>query len=208
MNKRNDLVPEALGQRPDLKHNKFALGSQPLGLDGVSIKFGTKTKPHIYNAPTGEGEVSRRLRRFALTLSRFQLPDAKKYIKRWGVSQTSLDAAVNIITTKAYQQAFADDPTIGTMDTSTLVSLLNEPNPQPELFSKALAYANTKAFSQILQGITNPDALASLANSAEILERFTKGWSWQRITPFSAIMACPPNTRSVVDSFTPDDAYT
>lgn len=182
MNKRNDLVPEALGQRPDLEHNKFALGSQPLGLDGVSIKFGTKTKPHIYNAPTGEGEVSRRLRRFALTLSRFQLPDAKKYIKRWGVSQTSLDAAVNIITTKAYQQAFADDPTIGTMDTSTLVSLLNEPNPPPELFSKALAYANTKAFSQILEGLEEGDVYDSLTNSAEILERFTRGWSWQRIT--------------------------
>lgn len=182
MNKRNDLVPEALGKRPDLLHNRFTLGSQPLGLDGVSIKFGTKTKPHVYNAPTGEGEVGRRLRRFALTLSRFQLPDAKKYIKRWGVSQTSLDAAVNIITTKAYAQAFADDPTIGTMDTRTLATLLNEPNPSPELFSKAMAYANTQAYSELLNNITDDNVRDNLVNRAEVIDRFIRGWNWQDIT--------------------------
>lgn len=182
MNKRNELVPEALGKRPDLEHNRFTLGSQPLGLDGVSIKFGTKTKPHVYNAPTGEGEIGRRLRRFALTLSRFQLPDPKKYTKRWGVTQTSLDAAVNIIATKAYAQAFADDPTIGTMDTSTLASLLSEPNPSPELFSKALGYANTEAYSKLLNSIDDDEMRSNLTERAEVIDRFTRGWNWADIT--------------------------
>ena len=153
MANRHSLAPEALGKRPDLPHNMYRMGSQPLGLEGVSVEFGSKTKPHVYNAPVGEGDVSRRLRRFALTLSRYKVTNPKKYIKSWGVSQPAFEAAEMAICHAAYKKAFGDDPTIGTMSVSTLVKLLQEPNPSKELFAKALSYAGTMAGLAIEQAL-------------------------------------------------------
>tara|TARA_B110000211_G_scaffold16667_1_gene17417 strand:- start:1398 stop:2720 length:1323 start_codon:yes stop_codon:yes gene_type:complete len=149
----HSLAPEALGQRPDLPHNLYRVGSQPLGLEGVNVEFGSKTKPHTYNAPVGEGDVSRRLRRFALTLSRYKLPTASKYIKSWRVSQPAFEAAEMAIAHAAYQKAFGDDPTVGTMSVNTLVKLLQEPNPSRQLFAKALSYAGTMAGLAIEQSL-------------------------------------------------------
>ena len=149
----HSLAPEALGQRPDLPHNLYRVGSQPLGLEGVNVEFGSKTRPHTYNAPVGEGDVSRRLRRFALTLSRYKLPTPSKYIKSWRVSQPAFEAAEMAIAHAAYKKAFGDDPTIGTMSVNTLVKLLQEPNPSRQLFAKALSYAGTMAGKAIEQSL-------------------------------------------------------
>jgi hypothetical protein len=153
MARTHSLAPEALGQRPDLPHNLYRVGSQPLGLEGVNVEFGSKTKPHTYNAPVGEGDVSRRLRRFALTLSRYKLPSPNKYIKSWKVSQPAFEAAEMAIAHAAYKKAFGDDPTVGTMSVNTLVKLLQEPNPSRQLFAKALSYAGTMAGKAIEQSL-------------------------------------------------------
>jgi hypothetical protein len=76
-----------------------------------------------------------------------------KYIKSWGVSQPAFEAAEMAIAHAAYQKAFGDDPTIGTMSVNTLVKLLQEPNPSRQLFAKALSYAGTMAGKAIEQSL-------------------------------------------------------
>lgn len=150
-----------------------------MDISGVSVTFGSPTKAHTYSAPTGEGEVSRRLRRFALTLTRFQLPKAKALAKRWGVSDGALEATTNVITCKAFTEAFGDDPTKDTMNVSVLVSLLNEPNPKPEMFMKAYSFIGTGAYQQILNGITNPQQMIFMRDIKEtVLSHFVHGRRW------------------------------
>lgn len=186
--KHHTVAPEALGQRPELDHNRYESGGTPLDFDGVSVSFGTPTKPHSYQAPTGDGETSRRLRRFALTLSRFQLPNSKQLAKRWKVRPSSVKYAEQIFAISAYKQAFDDDPTIGTMSTEVLSQMLNEPSPNSELFSKALSYTNTEAFDNLLLEITNPEVRDLLVNfSAHI--RSTYGmlsWRWKQTTEINS----------------------
>ena len=177
------VAPEAMGQRPELDHNRYESGGTPLDFDGVSVSFGTPTKPHSYQAPTGDGETSRRLRRFALTLSRFQLPNSKQLAKRWKVRPSSVKYAEQIFAITAYKEAFDDDPTIDTMFTDVLATMLNEPSPNSELFSKALSYTNTEAFSNLLQQIENPEVGDLLINYGSYI-RSTYGimsWRWKSV---------------------------
>lgn len=181
MTKRN-ITPEAMPKRPDLPHNRYVAGSQPLDISGVSVGFGTATKPHTYNAPTGEGVTSRRLRRFALTLTRFQLPKAKQYAKSWKLSEASVDSATNIIASCAYREAFSDDPTIGTMNIDVLASLLNEVNPSKEAFMKAYSFIGTNAFDALLAKITNPKQVEYMTQiSDSVHSRYLSGYVWYRI---------------------------
>lgn len=186
--KYNTVAPEAMGKRPELDHNRYESGGTPLDFDGVSVSFGTPTKPHSYQAPTGDGETSRRLRRFALTLSRFQLPNSKQLAKRWKVRPSSVKYAEQIFAITAYKQAFDDDPTIGTMSTDVLATMLNEPSPNSELFSKALSYTNTEAFDNLLLEIENSEVRDLLVNfSAHIRSSYgMNSWRWKQTTEINS----------------------
>jgi hypothetical protein len=186
--KYNTVAPEAMGKRPELDHNRYESGGTPLDFDGVSVSFGTPTKPHSYQAPTGDGETSRRLRRFALTLSRFQLPNSKQLAKRWKVRPSSVKYAEQIFAITAYKQAFNDDPTIGTMSTEVLAQMLNEPSPNSELFSKALSYTNTEAFDNLLLEIENSEVRDLLVNfSAHIRSSYgMNSWRWKQTTEINS----------------------
>lgn len=186
--KHNTVAPEVLGKRPELDHNRYESGGTPLDFDGVSVSFGTPTKPHSYQAPTGDGETSRRLRRFALTLSRFQLPNSKQLAKRWGVRPSSIKYAEQIFAITAYKQAFNDDPTIGTMSTDVLATMLSEPSPNSELFSKALSYANTEAFTALLENIENPEVVALLNNYGKYIHDLYRlgTWRWREVTEINS----------------------
>lgn len=153
-----------------------------MDISGVSVSFGSKTKPHTYTAPTGDGLVSRRLRRFALTLTRFQIPKASTYAKRWGVSETALQSATNIIASNAYATAFGDDPTNGTIDTKVLVSLLNEPNPSKEAFLKASSFIGTQAYQEILMGVANPAQVGVMSDMNDtVVRNWLSGMRWRCI---------------------------
>lgn len=165
MAKHNILVPEALPQRPDLHHNHYKEGNTPLNLDGVSVEFGTPTKPHTYNAPTGDGSTSRRLRRYALTLTRFQLPSVRLSAKAWKLPTSIVSNAVAIISTTAYKTAYNDDPTIDTVDVKSLVAMLNEEKTTKEIIAKALSYMGTDAFKTILSTVVKPDLVSALAEA-------------------------------------------
>ena len=181
MIKSNIVVPEALPQRPDLYHNRYKEGIVPLGLDGVSVEFGTPTKPHTYNAPTGDGLTSRRLRRYALTLTRFQLPSVRLSAKAWKLPTSIVANAVSIVTTSAYRKAYNDDPTIDTVDVRPLVSMLNEENTTKEAIAKALSYIDTQAFATICSTVTSDDLRNYLVHAASTLRRYSDGWYWERL---------------------------
>ena len=181
--KHNTVAPEALGQRPELDHNRYESGGTPLDFDGVSVSFGTPKKPHSYQAPTGDGLTSRRLRRFALTLSRFQLPNSKQLAKRWKVKPSSVKYAEQIFAINAYKEAFNDDPTIGTMSTDVLATMLSEPRPNSELFGKAISYSNTEAFDNLVLEIGNEevrDLLVSFNNHLKGIYG-TGSWRWRQV---------------------------
>lgn len=186
--KYHTVAPEALGKRPELDHNRYESGGTPLDFDGVSVSFGTPTKPHSYQAPTGDGLTSRRLRRFALTLSRFQLPNSKQLAKRWKVRPSSVKYAEQIFAITAYKQAFDDDPTIGTMSVDVLATMLNEPSPNSELFSKALSYVDTEAFAILLQDLQNPEVADLLINyGAHIRSCYgVNSWRWKQTTEINS----------------------
>lgn len=186
--KYHTVAPEALGKRPELDHNRYESGGTPLDFDGVSVSFGTPTKPHSYQAPTGDGLTSRRLRRFALTLSRFQLPNSKQLAKRWKVRPSSVKYAEQIFAITAYKQAFDDDPTIGTMSVDVLATMLNEPSPNSELFSKALSYVDTEAFAILLQDLQNPEVADLLINyGAHIRSCYgINSWRWKQTTEINS----------------------
>ena len=181
--KHNTVAPEALGKRPELDHNRYESGGTPLDFDGVSVSFGTPKKPHSYQAPTGDGETSRRLRRFALTLSRFQLPNSKQLAKRWKVRPSSVKYAEQIFAITAYKQAFNDDPTVGTMSTEVLAQMLNEPSPNSELFGKALSYTSTEAFNNLMLEIGNSELRDLLVNyESHIESSYGQGsWRWRSV---------------------------
>ena len=181
--KHNTVAPEALGQRPELDHNRYESGGTPLDFDGVSVSFGTPRKPHSYQAPTGDGLTSRRLRRFALTLSRFQLPNSKQLAKRWKVKPSSVKYAEQIFAINAYKEAFNDDPTIGTMSTDVLATMLSEPSPNSELFGKAISYSNTEAFDNLLLEIGNEEVRDLLVNFNNHLKSIygTGSWRWREV---------------------------
>ncbi len=182
------VAPEALGQRPELDHNRYESGGTPLDFDGVSVSFGTPTKPHTYQAPTGDGHTSRSLRRFALTLSRFQLSNSKQLAKRWKVRPSSVKYAEQIFAITAYKQAFDDDPTIGTMSVDVLATMLNEPSPNSELFGKALSYVDTEAFATLLCKIMNPEVHDLLINyGAHIKSSYgINSWRWKQTTEINS----------------------
>ena len=186
--KHNTVAPEALGKRPELEHNRYESGGTPLDFDGVSVSFGTPTKSHSYQAPTGDGETSRRLRRFALTLSRFQLPNSRQLAKRWKVRPSSVKYAEQIFAITAYKQAFNDDPTIGTMSTDVLAQMLSEPSPNSELFSKALSYANTEAFNNLLLEIGNSEVVELLSSYAKYINDLYRlgTWRWREVTEINS----------------------
>lgn len=186
--KYNTVAPEAMGKRPELDHNRYESGGTPLDFDGVSVSFGTPTKPHSYQAPTGDGETSRRLRRFALTLSRFQLPNSKQLAKRWRVKPSSVKYAEQIFAITAYKQAFDDDPTIGTMSVDVLAQMLDEPSPNSELFGKALSYANTEAFDNLLFKIENSEVRDLLVNFNNHIRGCygMNSWRWKQTTEINS----------------------
>lgn len=150
MSTRNVVAPEVLGSRNDLPHNRYVHEREALSLTDVAVTHGTAKRSHGIVAPSGQGETSRRLRRFALALSRVKFPEVRKYAKRWGVSERAIDLASQLIAYDLYSRAYSDDPTDGTMSVAPLARLLNEPAPNVSVFREALGFANTKAFETLL----------------------------------------------------------
>lgn len=148
---KHSVAPEVLGDRPSLSHNRYSQTGEALDLTTVSVTHGTKV--HGIVAPSGGGETSRRLRRYALCLARVSLPEAKRNAKRWGVSVHSTQVASQVVATKLHRDAYGDDPTDGTVSVATLARLLNEPTPNSAVFLEATRYVGTQAYEQLKSAV-------------------------------------------------------
>lgn len=181
MTHKHVVLPEAVGSRPSLPHNRYALGTQPMTIDGVDVKFGTPSKQHIINAPTGEGHTSRTLRRFGLLLSRYKLPDIKKRSRQWDISESAIEATGKVVSHHAFRESFGYDSTVGTVSTELVTHLLNEPNPTKETFVSVAGIAGTEAYKSMLDGITDLGVKMTLASLENDIVGHLSSYPWSYI---------------------------
>lgn len=157
------LAPDALPQRPMLKHNNWEAQGERYTLDAVCVKHSTSGKAHTYVAPMGDTVISRRLRRYTLTLARYELPDENKYAKRWDVPAQCVEAASRLVGNLCYTNAYNDDPSQDTVNIAPLADALSAESPSPYAFYQACALYGTKAMDDLLPAITNLDVKVVLA---------------------------------------------
>ena len=176
--RQNYVSPEALPPRPLFKINKYVLGDEQYTLDTVCIKQSTGKKAHIYSAPTGDGEIAQRLRRYVLVLSRYELPEMPKYAKRWAMPVQAVNAASRIAANVLYTHAYNDDPSNDTIETGTLAAVLSNAKPSPQALYKACALMQTSAFDNLIPKITNPAVAKALVDVSLNVHKYLWGYNW------------------------------
>jgi hypothetical protein len=154
--KRNVVAPEVLPDRPLLKENTYASDGEAYSIDSVGVTFSTTAKKkHKITAPTGDSDVAETLRRYVLVRSRYDLPDAKKYAKRWSVTETAIEAGCRVLANARYFHTFRQDPSIGTTETTILARVLSEGNPPKPAILSAISHAGTQAFADLMHAVTD-----------------------------------------------------
>jgi hypothetical protein len=157
MTKRHTVLPEVLGKRSELDHVLYGAGQEAYDLFSVSILIGSGTKRHVVNAPQGNDETSRRLRRYALALSRFALPMASitKRAKVADVRPQTVKSAIRAMAQATYSHSFRDDATIGTVNAtmvaSPLVDVMKGRSPDIDSVVAALSLSGTQAFDEVMR---------------------------------------------------------
>jgi len=161
--KRNIVAPEVLPDRPMLKDNTYTSDGEAYSIDSVGVSFGTTAKQkHKVTAPTGDSDVAETLRRYVLIRSRYDLPDHKKYAKRWGVSEVSIEAACRVLANARYFHTFGQDPSIGTTETTILARVLSEGNPPKPALLSAISHSGTQAFYGLMRNVADKPLAAEL----------------------------------------------
>lgn len=154
--KRNIVAPEVLPDRPLLKVNTYASNGEAYSIDSVGVAFSTTAnKKHLVTAPTGDSDVAETLRRYVLIRSRYDLPDSRKYAKRWSVSEAAVEAGCRVLANARYFHTFGKDPSIGTTETTILARVLSEGNPPKPAILSAINHAGTHAFTELLRTVTD-----------------------------------------------------
>lgn len=154
--KRNIVAPEVLPDRPLLKDNTYASDGEAYSIDSVGVTFSTSAKKkHQVKAPTGDSDVAETLRRYVLIRSRYDLPEAKKYAKRWSVHETAIEAGCRVLANARHFHTFGQDPSIGTTETTILARVLSEGNPPKPALLSAISHAGTQAFTELLRTVTD-----------------------------------------------------
>lgn len=192
--RRKSVLPEAIGKRPHTA-NDYEHNDEALSYDTTSVVFSTRADgKHRVIAPRGQGDIARRLRRYALVLSRYGLPDSKRVAKRWDLRHSSVVAAERLIANAVHIRSFADDPTLGTVSVDGIANLINEGKAvSPELVAKALSLANTQAYADLLSKITNPEVQTAFASFGDVLvsdmvtDSPTTVRSWNSVTRFESV---------------------
>ena len=161
------FAPETLSVRKKAKHNRFeSSGAMPTTIDGVSVVMSDSERSHMYSAPQTDGAEFRRLRRLGLLLSRYGLVDKNKFAKKKDLPVEVVTCAERIVAMSAYKDIYGGDPTIGTTNLVPLATMLNGKNCPPSALAHALSYANTAAFPQLMNLVTNPEVRTDLEDIA------------------------------------------
>ena len=161
------FAPETLAVRKKAKHNRFeSSGAMPTTIDGVSVVMSDSERSHMYSAPQTDGAEFRRLRRLGLLLSRYGLVDKNKFAKKKDLPVEVVTCAERIVAMSAYKDIYGGDPTVGTTNLVPLATMLNSKNCPPSALAHALSYANTAAFPQLMNLVTNPEVRKDLEDIA------------------------------------------
>ena len=164
---RKTVLPEATGRRA-YASNDYEHTREAMSYDSVTVEFSQSGDgKHKIIAPKGGGEIGKRLRRYALAYSRYGLPKAKSFAKRWGVRPESMLAAQRAVANAVHIKSFGDDPTTGTVNVTGLANLINSGSVSPETMAMALSYASTHASHE----------LAALIADEEVRNAYTRGVS-------------------------------
>lgn len=169
--RRSMLAPQSLPKRVGVKHNDWQAASEQFTLDSVCVKLSTGAKSHTYSAPSGDNPVARRLRRYVLTLSRYELPDASKYAKRWAVATECVEAASRIVSNYIYSDAYNDDPSVMTTHIDGLATMLASAKPHSAVVYKAFSLIGTDAWDLLLnklEGTPIHHVLADTENDVDV----------------------------------------
>ena len=146
-----------------LKENTYTSDGEAYSIDSVGVSFGTTAKQkHKVTAPTGDSDVAETLRRYVLIRSRYDLPDHKKYAKRWGVSEVAIEAACRVLANARYFHTFGQDPSIGTTETTILARVLSEGNPPKPALMSAISHGGTQAFIDLMRNVSDKPLVAEL----------------------------------------------
>lgn len=168
--RRKSVLPEALGVRHGT-HNAYDHSTESLSYGETSVEFTTTPDAkHRVVASRSESEIGRRLRRYALVLSRYGLPRSKMLAKRWKVRQSSLDAAIRIVANGVHRKVYDDDPTTDTIAVSPLVAMVNAGAFSPDLAARILSLVHTEALDTVIKGITDTSLAASLSERKAYFE--------------------------------------
>jgi hypothetical protein len=182
--KRNIVAPEVLPDRPLLKENTYQTGGEAYSIDSVGVSFSTSAKKkHLITAPTGDSDVAETLRRYVLVRSRYDLPDAAKYAKRWSVSETSVETACRTLANARYFHAFGQDPSIGTTETTILARVLSEGNPPKAAILSALSHSGTQAFDDLMGKVADPQLVIELKELEQQIISFLYDYNAARDLP-------------------------
>ena len=154
--KRNIVAPEVLPDRPLLKENTYASDGEAYSIDSVGVTFSTTAKKkHQVKAPTGDSDVAETLRRYVLIRSRYDLPEARKYAKRWLVPEAAIEAGCRVLANARHFHTFGQDPSIGTTETTILARVLSEGNPPKPAILSAISHAGTQALAELMRAVTD-----------------------------------------------------
>lgn len=172
---RKTVLPEATGRRA-YASNDYEHTREAMSYDSVTVEFSQSDDgKHRIIAPKGGGEIGRRLRRYALAYSRYGLPKANSFAKRWGVSNEAMVAAQRVVANAVHTKSFGDDPTEGTTNVLGLANLINSGSVSPAAMAHALSYAGTAASSALLSLIADPDVAGRYQRGVEqIVERYAQ----------------------------------
>lgn len=157
---------DALSKRPTQKTTKYKRqANMATTLDGVNVQVSTTTTGGSFSAPVLNGVEFDRMRRYALVLAKWSLPDADKYATKWHNPVHTVHMANRVVSNMAFKQLFGEDPSDGTINLSPYTGAFANPaGVSPDLMSAALSLLGTSAFDDLLKGVkrTNPPAHEAL----------------------------------------------
>jgi hypothetical protein len=166
------MIPSALPKRAVAKTNRYTRRSNFVSsLDSVEVDVRTTSAGSEYSAPELPGETFDRMRNYGTVLAHWSLEDRARYAKRWSTDMSNVNAACRVVANSIYQQVFAEDPTIDTVNIKPYIDSLNDPkHVTPAVVQAALSFYGTQAFDQIVAGVKDVGIKNDLTSAAEHLK--------------------------------------
>jgi hypothetical protein len=172
---KNNFLGDALTPRPYSKNPpKFQrTGNNAVSLEGINVATTNNKKPGQYSSTDFPGDTFERMRRFALVLAKYSVPDTGRLAAKWHRSEESIVAANKVISNNAFRHIFGEDATKETVNIAPYVAGFKADATNKNMIISALSFASTQALSDIINEVakTRPAVADALYQAnAEITE--------------------------------------